>query len=112
MSPASPPPQAPLLRRNALRTIYWFLAASVLFNLVFGEMGVIQGFRQRQRASRLQSEVKGLETRNARLHAEIDDLRHNPYRIETIARQDLGLCRPGEIIFLFPGGNHLDDPPL
>ncbi len=105
-------PQASALKRRILRPIFGFIAMSVLFNLVFSEMGIIQGFRQRHTASRLEREVRALETRNAALLTEIDDLRHNPYRIETIARQDLGLCRPGEIIFLFPHGSALAEPPL
>ncbi len=105
-------PAAVAFRRRFLRTIYWFLAASVLFNLVFGEMGLIQGFRQRAMANRLESEVESLQANNATLVTEIDDLLHNPYRIESIARQQLGLCRPGEIIFLFPDGEMYDETPF
>jgi len=112
MSRASPPPAAIAFRRRFLRTVYWFLAVSVLFNLIFGEMGLIQGFRQRAKANRLTSEVETLQADNATLMTEIDDLVHNPYRIETIARQELGLCRPGEIIFLFPDGETYDEAPF
>ncbi len=112
MSPAWSRAPTPAFRRTVLKTIYWFLAVSVGFNLVFGEMGIIQGFRQRLTTTRIEKAVRGLESRNAHLRSEIDDLLHNPYRIEMIARQDLGLCRPGEIIFLFPDGTPLADPPL
>jgi cell division protein FtsB len=105
-------PSAVAFRRRFLRTIYWFLAVSVLFNLVFGEMGLIQGFRQRSKVTRMELDVESLQARNATLMTRIDDLRHNPYRIETIARQELGLCRPGEIIFLFPNGDTYDEPPF
>jgi cell division protein FtsB len=99
-------------RRRFLHTVYWFLAVSVLFNLVFGEMGLIQGFRQRAKAHELESEVESLQANNALLVTELDDLRNNPYRIESIARQELGLCRPGEIIFLFPDSESYDEPPF
>ena len=112
MSRASPLPASVAFRRRFLRTIYWFLAVSVLFNLVFGEMGLIQGFRQRSKTDRMEREVDSLQVHNATLMTEIDDLRHNPYRIETIARQELGLCRPGEIIFLFPDDETYDGPPF
>jgi cell division protein FtsB len=102
MSRPAAQPAVAVVRRRFLRTFYWFLAASVLFNLVFGEMGLVQGFRQRTKAHRLEREVASLETSNAALMSEIDDLRNNPHRIESIARRDLGLCRPGEIVFLFP----------
>ena len=44
-----------------------------------------------------------LRERNQRLASAIDSLRHDPYRIEALAREELGLCRPGEITFLFSG---------
>ncbi len=107
MTAAAAPPGAPSrsdgahLRRRALLILFWFFAVSLLFNSLFGDMGLIQGIRQRRAASRLRREVATLRLDNDRLMTEIQDLRHDPYRIETIAREDLGLIRPGEIIFLF-----------
>ena len=101
MTPVANPPETAALRRRALRTLFWCLAASLLFNLLFGDLGVIQGIRQRRTAARLQGEVAALQARNQRLAAAIDGLRHDSYRIEAIAREELGLRRPGEITFLF-----------
>ncbi len=91
------------LGRKALRGLFWFLAVSLAFNSLFGDMGVIQGLRQRGVLARLRHEVADLRRQNARLIADIQSLRQDPYRIETIAREELGLSRPGEIIFLFQG---------
>ena len=89
------------LMRNALKTLLWFLAISLLFNAFFGDMGIIQAVRQRRTAARLQRHLQTLRVANESLRAEIGDLRRNPFRIEAIAREELGLSRPGEIIFLF-----------
>ena len=89
------------LRRKALVVLFWFIALSLLFNSLFGDMGLIQGHRQRRLLARLQGEVLTLRKANDRLAGDIDDLKHDPYRIEQIAREDLGLGRPGEILFLF-----------
>jgi cell division protein FtsB len=91
------------LGRKLLRGLFWFLAVSLAFNSLFGDMGVIQGLRQRGLLGRLRREVADLRQQNARLIADIQSLRQDPYRIETIAREELGLSRPGEIIFLFQG---------
>ena len=32
------------LRRKALVVLFWFIALSLLFNSLFGDMGLIQGF--------------------------------------------------------------------
>ena len=100
MSASGPPPPVDL-RRKALLVLFWFVALSLLFNSLFGDMGLIQGYRQRSLLARLQHEVRTLHQVNDRLAADIADLRHDPYRIEQIAREELGLGRPGEILFLF-----------
>ncbi len=89
------------LRRKALIVLFWFIALSLLFNSLFGDMGLIQGHRQRRLLARLEEEVLTLRRANDRLAGDIDDLKHDPYRIEQIAREELGLGRPGEILFLF-----------
>jgi cell division protein FtsB len=87
--------------RRALSTVFWFATLSLLFNALLGDMGLIQGLRQRREMTRLRQEVGALRQNNERLLADIKELRHDPYRIETIAREELGLTRPGEILFLF-----------
>jgi cell division protein FtsB len=89
------------LKRRALQILFWFIAVSLGFNALFGDMGLVHGIRQRRLASRLQREVASLQRDNDALMAEVKALRRDPSRIETIAREDLGLTRPGEIIFLF-----------
>ena len=94
--------------RQGLRLLFWILAGTLAFNSLFGDMGLVQGFRQRHAAARLRREVEALRRENSRLVTDIKELRQDPYRIEAIAREELGLSRPGEIIFLFqdydPGG--------
>ena len=101
------------LRRKGLVVLFWFIALSLLFNSLFGDMGLIQGHRQRRLLARLQGEVLTLRKANDRLAGDIDDLKHDPYRIEQIAREELGLGRPGEILFLFEDtGPRPGSPPI
>ncbi len=101
MTAARRRPGGPGLRQGVLKTLFWFLTATLLFNAFFGDMGIIQAVRQRRAASRLERDVRALRMANEALRAEIDDLRRDPFRIEAIAREELGLGRPGEILFLF-----------
>ena len=48
----------------------------------------------------LAREIDELRGENARLTAEIAALRSDPAAIERIAREELGLARPGETVFL------------
>jgi cell division protein FtsB len=94
----------PAARTRAARAGFWIIAGLLLLNLVLGDMGVLAGIRQRRVASRLRSEVASLQIEHDALAADIQALNSNPFRIESIAREELGLARPGEIIFLFPSG--------
>ena len=78
--------------------------ALMLFFLVFGEWGLLH-------YQRLAKERRLLEERSQALQRENELLREKIYRIskddrylEKVAREDLGLARKGEIIFLFPSG--------
>jgi cell division protein FtsB len=90
------------LRRRVPFVALWFVVASLLFNLLFGDMGVIQGIRQRVAHARLEEEVRTLHAENALLAEDVRALKQDPWRVEAIAREELGLVRPGEILFLFP----------
>ena len=74
----------------------------MLFFLVFGEWGMLH-YR------RLSEERRLLEERSQALQRENELLREKIYRIskddrylEKIAREEFGLARKGEIIYLFP----------
>ena len=78
--------------------------ALMLSFLVFGEWGLLH-------YQRLSEERRMLEERSQALQRENELLREKIYRItkddrylEKVAREDFGLARKGEIIFLFPGG--------
>ncbi len=109
---SSPAAGGARMRRRALGMVFWFFATILVFNSLFGDMGLIQTIQTRRVAATLRRDVTRLRSDNDRLMAEIQDLRHDPYRIETIAREELGLSRPGEIIFLFQDGSPAPPPPI
>ena len=99
----------PAARARATRWGLGALGGILVFHLVFGDMGLIAGARQRSNLARLGEEVRGLEADNAALRKEVDGLTKDPFRIEALAREQLGLARPGEIILLFPASRESGD---
>lgn len=83
------------------------VAALVVCGIVYGalrnEEGVMHVFRERSRLQELSHSVEGLREENNRLRAEIKALREDPRAVERLAREDLGLSRPGEIVFILEG---------
>jgi cell division protein FtsB len=88
------------LRRKAALLASVIAIIALVVGSLFGDRGILQVIAQRQRAQELAREIEEIRTENARLAAEIHALRTDPRAIERIAREQLGLARPGETVFL------------
>ena len=78
-----------------------FGVGMILISLI-GDQGLIAFYRLRSEASALREEVKSLQRREVGLIREIEALRDDPGYIEHLARRDLGLIKPGEIVVQLP----------
>jgi len=58
--------------------------------------------QSRKRVESLHAEIQQLQQENAHLRAEIDSVRNSTYAVERIAREDLGMSKRGEVIYLLP----------
>ncbi len=67
---------------------------------VFGDRGMLNLVEKRRRVDELRSEIEVLRSENLHLAAEIAALRTSPQAIERLAREQLGLARPDETVFL------------
>src|SRR5713101_433230 len=76
-------------------------AASVMAVSLFGAFGstLLQVYRLEREAAQLAQLQRDLEEQNAQLRAEIKAL-HTPDYVEKLAREQLGLVKPGETAFL------------
>ena len=77
------------------------LAAVVLVLSIAASVPIRQLLAQRAEIAELRSHVHELEAERAGLRREIDRL-HDPDELERIARECLGMVRPGEIAFVRP----------
>jgi cell division protein FtsB len=84
-----------------------FIAAGIVFILyllasfTLGEMGLIKYFRMKAQYNALNAEIAGLKQDNAKLTGDVRALKYDPDHIEQIARDKLGLARPGEIVYYY-----------
>ncbi|MFB3818768.1 MAG: septum formation initiator family protein [Candidatus Methylomirabilales bacterium] len=105
------PPAGRKERRSIPRQLR--LAALVLLVLalvsILGNRGLIRLYQMQQEKAALTREIEALGAANAVLADEVRALRGDPSRIEAIAREDLGLVKPGELVFEFP--THPATPP-
>ncbi|MFW6369451.1 MAG: FtsB family cell division protein [Myxococcota bacterium] len=69
-----------------------------------GERGLRRVHRFVGEVARIEELNETLRAENARLAKEIEALRNDPAAAEAVARDDLGLIRPGEKVYRFEGG--------
>ena len=80
-------------------------AALLVVVLLLGLIALVparQFLDQRGRIAELERQAARLEQQNATLRAEIASL-HDPAELERLARECLGMVRPGEIALVVPG---------
>ena len=78
---------------------------------VFGTHGFLAMRRTQNEIKKVKADLDALSKENAVLEQEVKDLNSDPRLIEKIARDDLGLARPGEIIIRIPAGQQLEQNP-
>ncbi len=91
------------------RARYWgAVFALVLFCVVlivheiFGENGWRAFRRQRKEFESLQQQIRQLQQENQQLELQIKALKSDPRALEKLAREQMHLVRPGEIIYTLP----------
>lgn len=87
------------------QNLNWFLAlglALLLLQDVFGTHGLLAMRRAQREAARVQLEINQINRENRQLQENVKALKTDPATIERIAREEMGLARPGEYIFKIP----------
>ena len=75
-----------------------FAACVLAVNALIGERGLSETLRARREFRQAVSDLSRIQYENAALATTIDRLRHDADAIEDVARAELGLIRPGEIL--------------
>jgi cell division protein FtsB len=75
-----------------------FAACVILVNAVFGEKGLMESARARKMLTAAAQDLARLKRENTELRERVRRLRADPLTIEIVARHELGLIHPGEIL--------------
>ena len=90
-----------LIVRIAL-AVFGLLTVAMLLLAVFNDKGAIEVHAQAKKLSTIESEISKLDNENKQLTTEIQALRSDPNAIEKLAREELKLVKPGEIVLVTP----------
>jgi cell division protein FtsB len=91
--------------QTAMRVVIVISGALVLLFciILFRDRGGIGELQQaRQRVDALHADIHRLEADNARLRAEVQSAKKSTFAVERIAREDLGLSKKGEVVYMLP----------
>jgi cell division protein FtsL len=94
------------------RGLLGLLVLVMIVHDVFGTHGFLAMRRTQNEIRKVKADLDALRKENAALAQEVKDLNTDPRLIEKIARDDLGLARPGEIIIRIPQGQTLEQSPV
>jgi cell division protein FtsB len=77
------------------------IACIALWRFIVGEMGVVKYYRMSAHARDLRNEIDHLKKDNARLSKEVTALKYDAAYLERMARDKIGLARPGEVVYYY-----------
>jgi cell division protein FtsB len=92
------------VRRNT-NGIIFAACALLLLQDVFGAHGVLAMRRSQREADHIRQEINRLNDENRRLQQRVESLRTDPAAIECVAREEMGLSRPGDFVLKIAPNN-------
>ena len=95
-----PAPAGTVRRRRVLNFLLVFATVVLLVDALVGDRGLVERMRARKQLEQTQAALAVLRQQNARMVEDIGRLRDDPALIEAVAREELGLIRPGELLFI------------
>ena len=107
--PAGPEPLRRKTVRPARRSTIWrrtlhflvvFATILLVVDSLVGERGLLETLKARRQHRELAASLDGLRLENGQLREEMRRLKEDPAAIESVAREELGLIRPGELLFI------------
>jgi cell division protein FtsB len=105
----SPSDVGEYLRKNA-RQILGLALFALLVHDVFGPHGFIAMRRTQKEIDQIREQIGKVNDENKALAEQVNSLKTDPKSIERIAREEMGLARPDEMIFKLPDAAKPGDP--
>jgi cell division protein FtsB len=103
------PAQVPWWRQHLLKILAGALLALGVHD-VFGAHGYLAMRRSEKQIEELRGQIEKLNQENQQLAEHVSALKTDPETIEKIAREEMGLAKPGEMIFKMPAAADTTKP--
>ncbi len=87
-------------RARTLNVVLGFVTFVLVVDALFGNRGLLETMRARRQYAELAADLGRKRQENERLRSDIHRLLEDPTAIESVAREELGLMRDGEVVFI------------
>jgi cell division protein FtsB len=93
------------------RILLGLIVLVLIVHDIFGTHGFLAMRRTQSEIKKVQADLDQLNKENLQLEQEVRELKTDPHKIEKIARDELGLAKPGEVIIKIPLSQQLPQNP-
>jgi len=93
------------------RILLGLIVIVLIVHDIFGTHGFLAMRRTQSEIKKVQADLDQLNKENLQLEQEVRELKTDPHKIEKIARDELGLAKPGEVIIKIPLSQQLPQNP-
>jgi cell division protein FtsB len=87
-------------RRKPFQILLGFVTLVLLIDALVGERGLVERMKVRRQFREQAAALEAKKQENARLRELARRYAEDPSAIESLAREELGLLRPGELLFI------------
>jgi cell division protein FtsB len=95
-----PVPSPTPRRRRILNGLLVFATVVLFVDALVGDKGLVERMRARRQYAQEVAALDAVRRENAIMREKIQRLKDDPAAIESLAREELGLIRPGELLFI------------
>jgi len=101
-----PAPAPSPFRGRIINYVLVFVTVVLVVDALVGDKGFLETIRARRQYAEVSNSLEALRQQNERLRETIRRLNEDPTAIESLAREELGLIRPGEVVFVLKDVDH------
>ncbi len=88
------------LQRRTVHLLLVFVTVVLVVDALVGDKGLMESMRARRQDRELTASLESIRRETVQLREEMRRLKEDPGAIEILAREELGLIRPGELLFI------------
>jgi cell division protein FtsB len=87
-----------VVRRRTIHALLVFATIVLVVDALVGDKGLVETLKARKQYQEVAASLDALRRENSRLREQVRRLNEDPTAIEAVARKELGLIRPGELL--------------